>query len=84
VALANERTLFQIGPDSNAVVKTFRVGPRPSSIEVAGGNVWVTDAAGAPLTRIDVLTGRARAIGLRRPTVGVAVANGLVWIAVSG
>src|SRR5262249_22625432 len=55
VALANERTLFQIDPDSNAVVRTFRLGPRPSSIAVGRGTVWVTDAAGAPLTRIDVV-----------------------------
>jgi DNA-binding SARP family transcriptional activator/streptogramin lyase len=84
VALANERTLFQIHPDSNAVVRTYRLGPRPSSIAVGRRTVWVTDAAGAPLTRIDVVTGRVQAIELRRPAVGVVVVNGLVWIAVSG
>jgi DNA-binding SARP family transcriptional activator len=83
VALAARRTLFQVDPESTSVVRTFRVGSAPSGVAVEGNHVWVSDENGGGVTRIDSISGRTRTIDLGFPTVGVAAANQLVWVAVS-
>jgi streptogramin lyase len=83
VALAARRTLFQVDPESTSVVRTFRVGSAPSGVAVEGNHVWVSDETSGGVTRIDSISGRTRTIDLGFPTVGVAAANQLVWVAVS-
>ena len=83
VALAARRTLFQVDPESTSVVRTFRVGSAPSGVAVEGNHVWVSDENGGGIRRIDSIPGRTRTIDLGFPTVGVAAANQLVWVAVS-
>jgi DNA-binding SARP family transcriptional activator/streptogramin lyase len=83
VALAARRTLFQVDPESTSVVRTFRVGSAPSGVAVQANDVWVSDENGRGVTQIDSISGRTKTIDLGFPTVGVAAANQLVWVAVS-
>jgi hypothetical protein len=52
-------------------------------VAVERNHVWVSDENGGGVTRIDSISGRTMTIDLGFPTVGVAAANQLVWVAVS-
>ena len=67
------------------VTQTIRhVGHRPNGIAIVNGELWVTSADDAGVTRIDMATGKE----LRRhPVVGrgasaLVGAGGSVWVAV--
>jgi hypothetical protein len=52
-------------------------------VAVQANDVWVSDENGRGVTQIDSISGRTKTIDLGFPTVGVAAANQLVWVAVS-
>jgi streptogramin lyase len=83
VALAARRMLFQIDQQAATVARTFVVGPQPSGVAVGDDAIWVSDATGAPVIRIDPISGRTKRIPVGLPTTGIAAAHQLVWVAVS-
>jgi DNA-binding SARP family transcriptional activator/streptogramin lyase len=83
VALGARRTLFEIDQQTTTVARTFVVGPGPSGVAVGEDAIWASDATGAPVIRIDLISGRTKRIPVGLPTTGVAAAHQLVWVAVS-
>ena len=90
---ATRPTLVRIDPRTNRVAARIPLPLTPLRVALGGGSVWVTamrvlDPAGAStdatVLRIDPRTNRIVArIPLRTRAVdGIAVANGLVWVAV--
>ena len=49
----DDDTVSRIDPESGQVVDTIEVGDEPEGIAVGGGAVWVANAAGGTVTRID-------------------------------
>ncbi len=75
------------GDDDNApapprAVATIPAGKGPDGLAVSGNTVWVANAGGAALTRLDARTNRKT--GAPVPVGGnpdsVAVADGSVWV----
>jgi YVTN family beta-propeller protein len=65
-------------------VRTITVGERPVDLAAGEGGVWVANAGGHTVTRIDPATNRVtRTIDLHNPPAGVAVGPGRVWVSVA-
>lgn len=82
------RTVTRIEPTTKAVTAVIPV-PNPASVLAVGaGAVWVTSVPGNTVTRIDPATNTATGTISLAPTgllpVGIAVADGYVWVANHG
>jgi len=83
--------VWRIDPETNRVVAHVEVPARAGRIAVGDGSVWVTSGTpGEPgpgtVSRIDPETNRVQAqidLGSGLRPDGIAVSNGLVWVAVS-
>lgn len=87
VANSGDGTLVRLDPDKKAIVGTIGVGGQPTAVAAEKSGVWVTTGIDDTLTHIDAQTGGV--LGTVRPrrdeatdsTLGVAVADGTVWLA---
>ena len=68
----------------NRDVKAFPVSRGVIDLAVSRTAVWVTNARGSSVTRLDKGDGAQRTIGVGESPKGIAVGAGLVWVANSG
>jgi len=82
VASTNEDVVTWIDPASKATLP-IRVGDGPTAVAVGADGVWVANKAGRSVSRVDPTTRElVQTIDLGAAPAGIAVANGLVWVAV--
>ena len=76
-------TLTRIDPASGRTVATIKVGRAPLDVAVTPGAVWVTNAGGDSVTRIDPQTNRlsGRPVRTGASPQSLAVGGGSLWVA---
>jgi DNA-binding SARP family transcriptional activator/streptogramin lyase len=87
--VGEDGVMSQVDPRAGRLVRSIPVGVQAADVAVGAGGIWITDANGPTLLRIDPLTGqinrRARLSmrGLRHPgpNGGIAIDGGSLWIA---
>ena len=86
-SMSIEGTLEKIDPDRRAVVRTMGVGVDPGGLAFGEGSVWVSDADGPTVLRVDPRYGSIDRIGLPAEgggAGGLSVGAGSVWVAQGG
>jgi len=80
-ASTNDDALSWIDPDYHSGLQ-IPVGDGPTAVAVGAGGVWVSNTAGRSVSRVDPSTRKVvGTIDLGAAPAGIAVANGLVWVA---
>ena len=78
---AGDSTVSRIDPESNEPSDTLEhVGARPSGIAFGDGALWVGDALGAELLRVDPLSSENQAVPLDGQPSGVTFTPEGVWV----
>jgi streptogramin lyase len=77
----DEGLVWEIAPQTDAPVDSFRVAPDPVGVALGASSVWVASAGGT-VTRLDPATGGTTTIAVGGSPQGVAFADGLVWVSV--
>jgi YVTN family beta-propeller protein len=80
-ALPRTDAVVAIDPASIRVTGAVRVGPSPSHLAGDGRTLWVTNANGHSVSRVDAADGVVRqTVTVGNGPAGVAVADGAVWV----
>src|SRR6185369_6595973 len=80
---ANAGSVQRIDPQSNSVVATIPVGPRPRFLAAGAGGVWTLNQGDGTVSRVDPVTNTlAATIPAQVPGGGgdIAVGAGRVWV----
>src|SRR5262249_21179262 len=70
INLANQKSVGQMA-----------VGATPSHVAAGAGAIWVTNADGDSVSRLDAVSKSAQTIAVGSQPSGIAVGNGAVWVA---
>ena len=77
--------LYRLDPLSAAVLKQTTINlanaERPAAVAVGADGVWVTDASGNKVWKIDATGTVSGTVGVGRDPVAIAPAGGSVWVA---
>src|SRR5262249_37557523 len=79
VAKLQDGVIYRLGEGSLRVNGTGGAGPTPERISLGPGAVWVANAFGRTLSRIDADTGARRTIALEAEPTLAQFVNGVVW-----
>jgi peptide/nickel transport system substrate-binding protein len=82
VTNAGDGTVSRINVETNEVSQRLDVGSGPLGIAVGDGALWVADAIGAELLRVDLTSGKGKAVALAGQPSGVAFTPNGVWVTV--
>jgi peptide/nickel transport system substrate-binding protein len=82
VTNAGDGTVSRINVETNEVSQRLDVGSGLSGIAVGDGALWVADAIGAELLRVDLTSGKGKAVALAGQPSGVAFTPNGVWVTV--
>jgi peptide/nickel transport system substrate-binding protein len=79
------RTLDEINPETDTVVRRIDVGNGPRAAAVGADSVWVANGIDGSISRIDAKTGRPVAtIPVGGTPTAIAVGSNAVWVADTG
>jgi YVTN family beta-propeller protein len=87
VSVANANSIVRVDPATNSVVATARIGyPACGSLAADETGVWSAsgECGGDLVTRIDARTNKLTTRRAERQPVGLEIAFGSLWVAVSG
>ena len=77
--------LYRLDPLSAAVLKQTTINlanaERPAAVAVGADGVWVTDASGNKVWKVDATGTVSGTVGVGRDPVAVAPAGGSIWVA---
>lgn len=81
---ANEGSdaVWEIPPSFAAVSRTISVGAIPVAVAVGAGSVCTANSGDGTVSRIDPVSGAVTSIAVGGTPRGIAVGDGLVWVAI--
>jgi YVTN family beta-propeller protein len=77
-----EDSVTRIDPRTNTVMRAISVGTDPVALAVSADSIWVANSGDGTVSRIDPATNTVADIRVGHRPLGVAVAEGLVWVSV--
>jgi ABC-type transport system substrate-binding protein/streptogramin lyase len=80
VSIVPDNVVYRLSPDDGSVLGTIPAGPWPSSLS-AGNGIWIANAKGRQLLRVD-RTGRRLRIPVSGPPWMARYHDGLLWASV--
>ncbi len=81
-ALPRADAVIAIDPATDRVTGSVGVGPSPSHLAADGRTLWITNANGRSVSRVDAHDGAIRqTVTVGNGPTGLAVADGAVWVA---
>ncbi|MEA2466958.1 MAG: hypothetical protein QOJ57_1084, partial [Thermoleophilaceae bacterium] len=75
--------VFRLSEDDASIEATLPTGRDPAALSTASGALWVANAAGRALTRVDMSTGKRTETAIDGTPQLVREHAGLLWVAVS-
>ena len=79
VAIVPDNVVYRLSPDDGSVLATIPAGPWPATLS-AGDGLWVADAKGRQIARLDGAGGR-NVVPLSGPPLVTRAHGGLLWTA---
>ena len=79
---SDEDSVTRIDPRTTSVVRSISVGTDPVAVAVGPDAVWVANSGDGTVSRIDPATNEVKTIHVGHRPLGVALADGLVWVTV--
>jgi YVTN family beta-propeller protein len=76
-----DNTLSHIDPSTNEVVETIPVGSGPGFLLETQGTIWCSNETGHSLSKLDLATKKVTEVQVGDTPLGLASADGYLWVA---